>query len=412
MFWPPSSADIEAEEVSELSQLLAGANASYKIDAQAMSDWARHCICDRPSFLNFLKTSVGLQPLQARQKVANWLGKRGGAAAARGQLIAPSPSCLQNGWLVVTAESGLCNKLRVVLSYSLVARVLQRRLLVLWSIGEICEAAFDECFEPLPGVSFVCYKSRIEGGDGAELDGALTRLRDELLTAEDTTMTEDEGPPNSSQVLPCISHQAWDTHHAYKGTDIEWRMFEQLKPRKELREAIAQRIQDCGPCFAALHVRRTDFQALFGETTASTDADFDAFVQAQLDRKLDGGGPPTRIFLATDDESYQRRLASQLGDRLCALTSIDPASRRPTPVATAVIDLFVAAAAPCGFKGTRWSSFSDPIHLLRRGSGLARPDTDDHIVDSFGIPNADRSKGAYLHDLAPPGRRHLGVFFS
>ena len=36
---------------------------------------------------------------------------------------------------------------------------------------------------------------------------------------------------------------------------------------------------------------------------------------------------------------------------------------------------------------------------------------DEHVVDSFGIPNAERGRGAYLHDLAPPGRRHVGVLF-
>ena len=89
---------------------------------------------------------------------------------------------------------------------------------------------------------------------------------------------------------------------------------------------------------------------------------------------------------------------------------VDADARRPTSVAAAVVDLFTCVAAGV-FKGTRWSSFSDAVALLRRCHGRDSAD-DEHFVDSFGIPNAERGKGVYLHDLAPPARTHLGVFFS
>ena len=64
-------------------------------------------------------------------------------------------------------------------------------------------------------------------------------------------------------------------------------------------------------------------------------------------------------------------------------------------------DCDTCAAAPDAFKGTRWSSFSDTVAHLRRCQGRACSE-DEHVVDSFGIPNAERGKGQYVHDLAPP----------
>ena len=388
------------EEEAEFLALLA--TEKVKSVEASLFAWASRCIADRPAFLQHLR-DCGVSDLKARQKIANWLGRRP-AAAARGFLIpnCPTHGDLSGGWLVVNAESGLCNKLRAVLSYRLAAHVLRRRLLVLWSMGGICDATFDECFEPLPGVSFVSYRSRIEGGDGSELELECSKLRAALSVGRDA-LPEEELPPTAAEALQCLSQQAWDTYYPYKCTDVEWRMYEALRPRAALREAIDERVRQCGrpQQFAALHVRRTDFRGLFGDTQNSSDADFDAFVDALP--------PQQRVFVATDNASTQQRLASRLGDRLCALTPLDAQARRPTSVAAAVVDLYTCAAATGPFKGTRWSSFSDTVSHLRRCQGRVHAD-DEHTVDSMGIPNAERSKSV-LHDLAPPRRRHLGVFF-
>ena len=118
-----------------------------------------------------------------------------------------------------------------------------------------------------------------------------------------------------------------------------------------------------------------------------------------------------RAFVATDNGETQRRFERSLGHgRLSAsLTPLDEEARRPTSVASAVVDLFTCVAAEV-FKGTRWSSFSDAVSLLRRRDGKTHP-LDEHCVDSFGIPQAERGRAVYLHDLMPPARRHLGVLF-
>ena len=230
-----------------------------------------------------------------------------------------------------------------------------------------------------------------QGGEGQELADECRRLDREAGDA----------PPVEAAVA-CLRHQAWDVHHPYKGTDVEWRMYAVLRPRAPLREAIARRVAACGPCFVAVHIRRTDFRALFGVTHGAADADFEAFVlRARADQ---------RVFLATDDAPTQQQLAQRLGPRLCALTPLDASARRPTSVEEAVVDLFTCAAAET-FKGTCWSSFSDTIAHLRRCQARAHA-ADEHLVDSLNIPNAEQSRGVYLHDLTPPSRECLGVFFS
>ena len=57
--------------------------------------------------------------------------------------------------MVVSASDGLCNRLRVALSFALVARRRQRRLIVVWPRNKECAfGAFEDAFEPIDAVDF------------------------------------------------------------------------------------------------------------------------------------------------------------------------------------------------------------------------------------------------------------------
>ena len=265
----------------------------------------------------------------------------------------------------VCAEAGLCNKLRSVLSYRQVALERGRRLLVLWRLGVACEARFDELFEPLAGVAFV--------HDVAEM---AQPQREALVSA---------GGASAASVF--------DSHPAIKYTEAESHMYSALEPLPPLRAAVRENLTACGGAFVAVHMRRTDHAAMFGDRTL--DDAFFAFLDAH----------PLPIFLATDNRDTQLAVARRYPGRLRALAPVGPAPAgeaaasevRHTSVARAVVDLFTCVEA-AHFMGTRMSSFSDAIALLRREGGRD-VSADDHVVRSLGGKHYDPE----IHSVELPG---------
>ena len=254
----------------------------------------------------------------------------------------------------VRAKGGLCNKLRVVLSYR-EAEVVDggKHLVVVWVINDECPARFDELFEPLDDVTFLC-------SDDPQLDEKLRALG----SPEGVSMKRDMRTHPAIAALESASST---------GSRDQWMarrealMFLLLKPKPAIAERIAQCIARCGGkgAYAAVHVRRTDHVTLWGISTP--DAEFFKF----LDGKRSSG--EERIYVATDNAGTQQLFSERFGaDVTVTLAAIDPTATalRHTTVADAVVDLFVCADARA-FKGTRGSSFSDAIWLLRRAGATA-----------------------------------------
>ena len=57
--------------------------------------------------------------------------------------------------LTLTLSEGLCNRLRSMLSFLVVARREGRPLLVVWPSNAACPGTFDQVFEPLAGMTVV-----------------------------------------------------------------------------------------------------------------------------------------------------------------------------------------------------------------------------------------------------------------
>ena len=274
------------------------------------------------------------------------------------------PRAVAEGVLVV-AEAGCGNKLRVVLSYLDVARRRGQQLVAFWRLSPECDATFEELYEPLDGVRFL---------------HAL--------------------PPN----LPTAPRGAYDTHPDLQFTERESAMYAQLRPRPSVAARVAARLKAFdGAEFCAIHVRRTDHAELFGERSPCRDVDFYAF----CDRH-----DPLPIFLATDNAATQAAFAARYGARLRALTPMRPRrSKRNAPgadapgvrhtsVADAVADLEACVAAKV-FKGTELSSFSDAVLHLRRARGVAH-DADEHRIRKLGdkIPD-DTDYSVPYRDVQP-----------
>ena len=73
------------------------------------------------------------------------------------QVEVPAPAYMarMHEPMVIAVAEGLCNRLRAVLSYRLVAHEAGRPLHVVWAKDGFCPGYFDELFLPIPGVRFV-----------------------------------------------------------------------------------------------------------------------------------------------------------------------------------------------------------------------------------------------------------------
>lgn len=256
---------------------------------------------------------------------------------------------------VSRAGSGLCNKLRVLLSYRQVALAQQRRLVVLWGLGPQCDVPFHDLFEPIEYVHCLPWREeftthtvagvserRLTGGHlAAGFEGA-SGLSSEVEEALIRALDAQRG------ALPWI----FDCHVSVVGTPAETSMYSLLRPTAAIREAVAARVQACGEGYAAAHVRRTDHVALFGDLGQSSDEDFYAFFERHGTRPC---------FLATDNAATQQAYAQRLGTaRLRAPSPIPPkgsleaSQLRHTSVELAVVDLWTCVHAAV-FKGTTGS---------------------------------------------------------
>eukprot|EP00316_Scyphosphaera_apsteinii_P023721 CAMPEP_0119320860 /NCGR_PEP_ID=MMETSP1333-20130426/53762_1 /TAXON_ID=418940 /ORGANISM="Scyphosphaera apsteinii, Strain RCC1455" /LENGTH=328 /DNA_ID=CAMNT_0007327681 /DNA_START=8 /DNA_END=990 /DNA_ORIENTATION=+ len=293
--------------------------------------------------------------------------------------------------LLVVAEAGLCNKLRVVLSYREAAHERMQGLIVLWTLGPFCDTRFDELFNALPDVTFV----------------------HDLHALSDTY-------PEQHAVLtnrPSLLCNAYDSHPQIKYTPTETSMYLALRPVPSIEAAIANRLQQCGNAFVAVHVRRTDHAVLYGRNVS--DAEFFSF----LDKHSD-----CAIYLATDNARTQKIYTERYAERIKALVPIPPhannehesdaiarkegakhvenfvpekqcSDARHTAVRDAVVDLYVCAEAR-HFKGTFLSSFSDTILQLRRARGRFNS-ADEHSVRSLhSLAGAFYDDKDYSIDLA------------
>jgi hypothetical protein len=247
--------------------------------------------------------------------------------------------------MVIVAFDGLCNRLRTVLSFALVARARRRPLTVVWPLSpEAAFGRFTDAFEPLDGVEFV-----------------------------------DERPSYGGAKYYCHpTPSACDFHDEVKGTADEDACYALLRPNDAVRtavRAVVQRAERAAPSgrFVSVHVRRTDHWG-----SAVTDDEFAAFVRRHV---ADG----SHAFIATDNLETQRHFVRQFGASAHVasdLSAADTTSLRQTTLAAAVVDIYCAAAASGPFKGTPTSSYSDTILRLRRIQGHVHPDDEHECTDA------------------------------
>ena len=320
----------------------------------------------RLALLTRLKAE-GVASLAARQEIANCVGRLLRELQRPPQMLPEIEALRLGSPLVVRAVGGMCNRLRVVLTWRRVAEQKRQPLVVEWLQSSGCPGDFDE-FWTLPNeppVHIVRDAASLLAHPGLQMDDSC---RPHPAIGEDDT-------PASAACYAALS------------------------PRSDLLEEAAAIAGRLGR-FVALHVRRTDHK--YG--AKEDDDEYEAFVE-----QFGGAG----VFLATDNVETQNHFAQRLGGRMSVLRPIpavqeqaisdEAATRglsqtrrwegdgvrardyRHTPLRDGMLDLLVCAHAEA-FKGSRFSSFSDTILQLRRLRRCRDTSTrlDEHVIK---LPN-------------------------
>jgi hypothetical protein len=228
---------------------------------------------------------------------------------------------------VIVPTGGLCNRLRVLLSWLKKARTEDKQLVVYWPITAFCNGSFIRCFESIPGVHIL----QREPEPGRRLD---------------YTGFEACGPLEITALRPCQA----------------------LQERIDLIRATL------GPEYDAVHIRRTDLPV---DANYISDSEFEQFIVDAADAS---------VYLATDNSTTQRHFLEKCSNVRKATTITDRnGSLRQTPLDIAVIDLFICAEASY-FKGTAGSSFTDLIEELRRHHSQSESGASESIDEPSNRP--------------------------
>jgi hypothetical protein len=210
---------------------------------------------------------------------------------------------------------GLCNRLRVIVSYLLVARAQRKKLTVYWVPHQACPALFRDLFV-MPVATDLIVK------EIAEVPWGTTT----------TCYRHPEAPPER-EWIPTV--------------------MEVLVPLPAIQGRIDILLGRMGPEFTAVHIRRTDHNSNYDK-----DVEYATFCGS-------GEGP---VYAAADNPRSLATLKRSLVDRLVYGGKFAATGIRLTAVADAVVDLWVCARST-RFKGTYYSSFSDWIEMMRHGLG-------------------------------------------
>ena len=214
--------------------------------------------------------------------------------------------------IYIIPTGGLCNYLRVVLSYNEYAKSINEELTVIWLVTEACNGFFLDYFEEIPNITFLKNK-----------------------------------PDNVK-----ITHKGCGCMNNMK--DINYSEFILLPYMKEI---INKNIKILNNNYIAIHVRRTDHTECFKDNHNLTDdTEFMKFIDSRKNYNL---------YIATDNADTFNIFKSKYSNRVkLQSNTYNEKKLRQTSLKNAIIDLFTCIYAK-DFKGSYWSSFSGQISIMR-----------------------------------------------
>ena len=204
---------------------------------------------------------------------------------------------INENYITVKANCGLCNKLGVVLSYLYKANQEGKKLRVIWTVYKYCPDRFINLFENIENVEIIEIFE-------------IFKKRNEHIDIEYDNMT-------------C---------NGLKNNYIKDEYYKLLKPLPDIQLAIDETIKLLGNTYIACHIRRTD-----RKKEAIDDKEYIKFINSYpLDLK---------IYIATDCRDTQQTFIDLYPDRLIYKKIEDNNNFRQTSLQDAVKDIYVCAGA-------------------------------------------------------------------
>ena len=245
-------------------------------------------------------------------------------------------------YIIVQPQGGLCNRMRTIAGAYKLAKITNKRLVVLWVRSSEMNECFHQLFEPMP------FKV-IDDRQGSFIQRWLWRIvsRTHYFTLIDDEKIQNSGWRDSStldwakeytkkNLLICACHDIIK--------DCDYTIF---KPLESIKKRCSIDINDN---VIGIHIRRTD------NMESVRNSPTEMFVQ-KMNEEIETM-KAVRFFLSTDDPKEEALLKERFGNRIIInpKTSID--RNNPIAIQEALLDLYSLSRCRKIY-GSYYSSFSD-----------------------------------------------------
>jgi hypothetical protein len=212
-------------------------------------------------------------------------------------------------YITVHAKSGLCNKVRVILSYLYKANKEGKKLRVIWLVDDECPEKYSNLFADIDNMDVISTKN-------------------------------------------IYDYSTWDQDNI---DYISNNYHQLLKPLPCIQKTIDYCKEKLENNYIACHIRRTDAMT-HSAHKPKTDEEYMNFID-QYNSNI-------KIYIATDNKETQDIFIKKYNNRII-IKKIKPSEKlRQTSVQDAVVDIYMCAGATY-FMGSYGSSFTDLINNLR-----------------------------------------------
>ena len=232
-------------------------------------------------------------------------------------------------YLIVKCNSGLCNRLRVLFSYYLHCKDINKKLIYLWYENDACPGKFSDYFENLNNL---------------------------IILENENKFNEFCKKNNIKNNIDYVGNN-WQKNYS----PFEKLIYNDLRFKKNIIDKSNRFINNINKKnYNAVHIRRTDHVSMAKKNNKfTTDDEFFEFIEKSN----------KNVFVATDCYKMQEKLMDKFGDKIFFYNKINKNIKknnmRSTTLENAVIDIFLCTKSQ-EFLGSKFSSFSNAIKNIRK----------------------------------------------
>ncbi len=259
--------------------------------------------------------------------------------------------------IVVKANGGLGNKMRVISSCVALSQKLEETIYILWVRNYELNCAYRDLFEPIDGLvvtdlAYIPSWNKI----GLKLRALKLKKTYEYFDICYTDIDILEILQGNKDISDCISGMKsvfLDTCQQFYG---ETQFLSYPSPIAPIRSEIKRRIALLGSGYIGVHIRR-------GDNNKAREYSITELFVAQMSKKIEQY-PSVKFFLATDDKNEVTTLKDFFGNRIFHFTK-RLKRNEPEHIVQALVDLMVLSNASEIF-GSYFSSFSEVAASIGR----------------------------------------------